>query len=105
MKNFYLFFFTLLFIGCSTQPKAPTDSTLPILDLSKVYPEKKVDIHELGEVEYIPLETTDESVMAVGLYHHISDEYIIIQDLSDIQIFDRKGKHIQKISYIGQGPK
>ena len=105
MKNFYLFFFTLLFIGCSTQPKAPTDSTLPILDTSKEYPEIKVDIHELGEVEYIPLETTDESVMAVGLYHHISDEYIIIQDLSDIQIFDRKGKHIQKISYIGQGPK
>ena len=76
MKNFYLFFFTLLFIGCSTQPKAPTDSTLPILDLSKDYPEKKVDIHELGEVEYIPLETTDESVMTVGLLHFISDEYI-----------------------------
>ena len=76
MKNFYLFFFKLLFIGCSTQPKAPTDSTLPVLDLSKDYPEIKVDIHELGEVEYIPLETTDESVMTVGLLHFISDEYI-----------------------------
>jgi hypothetical protein len=105
MKNFYLFFFTLLFIGCSTQPKAPTDSTLPILDTSKEYPEIKVDIHELGEVEYIPLETTDESVMAVGLYHHISDEYIIIQDLGVIQIFDRKGKHITRFDHTGPGPK
>ena len=105
MKNFYLFFFSLLFIGCSTQPKAPTDSTLPILDTSKEYPEVKVDIHELGEVEYIPLETTDESVMAVGLYHHISDEYIIIQDLGVIQIFDRKGKHITRFDHTGPGPK
>lgn len=105
MKNFYLFFFTLLFIGCSTQPKAPTDSTLPVLDLSKDYPEKKVDIHELGEVEYIPLETTDESVMTVGLLHFISDEYIIVQDLGVIQIFDRKGKHITRFDHTGPGPK
>ena len=105
MKNFYLFFFTLLFIGCSTQPKAPTDSTLPILDLSKDYPEKKVDIHELGEVEYIPLETTDESVMRVGLYHYISNDYIIVQDLGVMQIFDRKGKHITRFDHTGPGPK
>lgn len=105
MKNFYLFFFTLLFIGCSTQPKAPTDSTLPVLDLSKDYPEIKVDIHELGEVEYIPLETTDESVMTVGLLHFISDEYIIVQDLGVIQIFDRKGKHITRFDHTGPGPK
>ena len=105
MKNFYLFFFTLLFIGCSTQPKAPTDSTLPILDTSKEYPEIKVDIHELGEVEYIPLETTDESIMRVGLYHYISNDYIIVQDLGVMQIFDRKGKHITRFDHTGPGPK
>jgi hypothetical protein len=105
MKNFYLFFFTLLFIGCSTQPKAPTDSILPILDTSKEYPEIKVDIHELGEVEYIPLETTDESVMRVGLYHYISNDYIIVQDLGVMQIFDRKGKHITRFDHTGPGPK
>jgi hypothetical protein len=95
----------LLFIGCSKQSKAPTDSTFPVLDLSKDYPEKKVDIHELGEVEYIPLETTDESVMTVGLLHFISDEYIIVQDLGVIQIFDRKGKHITRFDHTGPGPK
>jgi hypothetical protein len=95
----------LLFIGCSTQPKAPTDSTLPILDTSKEYPEIKVDIHELGEVEYIPLETTDESVMRVGLYHYISNDYIIVQDLGVMQIFDRKGKHIKRFDHTGPGPK
>jgi hypothetical protein len=94
-----------MFIGCSKQPKAPADSTLPVLDLSKDYPEKKVDIHELGEVEYIPLETTDESIMRVGLFHYISNDYIIVQDLGVMQIFDRKGKHIKRFDHTGPGPK
>jgi hypothetical protein len=105
MKVLYLLFFVILLFGCSKQPKAPTDSTFPVLDLSKDYPEIKVDIHELGEVEYIPLETTDESVMRVGLYHYISNDYIIVQDLGVMQIFDRKGKHITRFDHTGPGPK
>ena len=106
MKNITLFFILMLALSaCTSQPKAPADSTLPVLDLSKDYPEIKVDIHELGEVEYIPLETTDESVMTVGLLHFISDEYIIVQDLGVIQIFDRKGKHITRFDHTGPGPK
>ena len=105
MKVLYLSLLTLMFIGCCKQPKAPADSTLPVLDLSKDYPEKKVDIHELGEVEYIPLETTDESIMRVGLYHYISNDYIIVQDLGVMQIFDRKGKHITRFDHTGPGPK
>ena len=106
MKNIPLFFILMLALSaCTSQPKAPADSTLPVLDLSKDYPEIKVDIHELGEVEYIPLETTDESIMRVGLYHYISNDYIIVQDLGVMQIFDRKGKHITRFDHTGPGPK
>ncbi len=106
MKNNILSLCLMLALSaCTSQPKPQKDSTLPILDISKEYPEKKVDIHELGEVEYIPLETTDESVMTVGLLHFISDEYIIVQDLGVIQIFDRKGKHITRFDHTGPGPK
>ena len=105
MKNITYFILMLALSACTSQPKTPADSTLPVLDVSKDYPEIKVDIHELGEVEYIPLETTDESVMTVGLLHFISNEYIIIQDLGVIQIFDRKGKHITRFDHTGPGPK
>ena len=105
MKNIPFFILMLALSACTSQPKAPADSTLPVLDLSKDYPEKKVDIHELGEVEYIPLETTDESIMRVGLYHYISNDYIIVQDLGVMQIFDRKGKHITRFDHTGPGPK
>ena len=105
MKNITYFILMLALSACTSQPKTPADSTLPVLDLSKDYPEKKVDIHELGEVEYIPLETTDESIMRVGLYHYISNDYIIVQDLGVMQIFDRKGKHITRFDHTGPGPK
>ena len=106
MKNITLFFILMLALSaCTSQPKEPANSTLPVLDLSKDYPEIKVDIHELGEVEYIPLETTDESIMRVGLYHYISNDYIIVQDLGVMQIFDRKGKHITRFDHTGPGPK
>ena len=59
MKNNILFLCLMLALSaCTSQPKPQKDSTLPILDISKEYPEVKVDIHELGKVEYIPLETT-----------------------------------------------
>ena len=106
MKIIYLSLLTMFFFGCISQPKTELDSlTIPILDISKEYPEVKVDIHELGKVEYIPLETTDESVMATGWHNCISDKYIIMKDLSRVHLFNREGKHLYSFEHSGQGPK
>jgi hypothetical protein len=105
MKRLYFIFCLFIFIGCTHKSKAPVNSTLPILDTSKEYPEVKVDIHELGKVEYIPLETTDESVMATGWHNCISDKYIIMKDLSRVHLFNREGKHLFSFEHSGQGPK
>ena len=74
MKTYYLLTLLFLFAGCSNQPQAPKDSTLPILDLSKDYPLVKLDIHEIADVEYVPLETTDESVYTCISDWRISDK-------------------------------
>lgn len=106
MKTYYLLTLLFLFAGCSNQPQAPKDSTLPILDISKDYPLVKLDIHEIADVEYVPLETTDESVYTCISDWRISDKYIIGSDIGgSIYMFDRKGKFIRKINRIGQGPK
>ena len=91
--------------ACTSQPKPQKDSTLPILDISKEYPEIELDIHEIADVEYIPLETTDESVMATGWHNCISDKYIIMKDLSRVHLFNREGKHLFSFEHSGQGPK
>ena len=105
MRNTFILFCLICLVGCTNQPKAPTDSILPVLDLTKDYPEMDIDLQEIADVEYIPLETTDESIMRVGLYHYISNDYIIVQDLGVMQIFDRKGKHITRFDHTGPGPK
>ena len=106
MKNNILSLCLMLALSaCTSQPKPQKDSTLPILDISKEYPEIELDIHEIADVEYIPLETTDESVMATGWHNCISDKYIIMKDLSRVHLFNREGKHLFSFEHSGQGPK
>ena len=107
MKNNILLLFLILALSaCTNQLKKPIDSTLPILDLTKDYPKKELDIHEIADVEYIPLETNDSSLIKMAAKIMISDKYIITYDFQGpVFIFDRKGKHIRSISHYGQGPK
>ena len=106
MKLFYYFILLCFCSSCSFKPKVSTDSGLPILDLTQDYPEKELDIHEIAEVEYIPLETNDSSLIKLGHALTISEKYIITYDFNGpIFIFNRKGKHIRSINHYGPGPK
>ena len=72
-----------------------SNSELPIIDLEKEYPAKRIDIHEIADVEYIPLETTDESLLTSAGEKAVSENQIIVGDYApdnhQILIFDRKG--------------
>ena len=83
-----------------------SNSELPIIDLEKEYPVKRIDIHEIADVEYIPLETTDESLLQTPNSWAVSEDTIVIFDVlqHSIFVFDGKGKHIQTIDRFGQGP-
>lgn len=91
--------------GCSGGKK-PVDELITI-DLSKSYPKKELILQDLMDVEYIPLETTDEFVTQ-GVVRDVGKEYILVTNRNnngDILIFDRKnGKGIRKINRQGQGP-
>ena len=105
MKRLYFIFCLFIFIGCTHKSKAPTDSMLPIFDLTKDYPEKTIDLQEIADVEYIPLETTEKSIAMIHIYPYISDKYIVNCDLNGpVHFYDRKGKHLYAIHALGQGP-
>ena len=107
MKNNILSLCLMLALSaCTSQPKPQKDSTLPILDISKEYPEIELDIHEIADVEYIPLETTDESIIGKAPYYAISEKYIVsLASPLDraTRFFNRKGKYLFKIDRYGQG--
>ena len=94
--------------SCQQSSKSDYASGLPVIDLEKEYPVKRIDIHEIADVEYIPLETTDESLLTSGGTKAVSDKYIVIADYApdnnQILIFDRKGKYLKTINRRGQGP-
>ena len=108
MKLLCKVLFVFFVVGCTPISKQNIDnSTLPIIDLTKDYPKMEIDIHDIADVEYVALETTDESLLGYDLLYAISDKYIVsLGTVVDpvIHIFDRKGKYLSKIDRYGKGP-
>lgn len=84
-----------LTISASAQSKQNA-SQLPVIDITKDYPEKKIVLQDVATAEYIRLETTDEVLLdGVATIHcSFTDHYITTYNAKEGQIFvfDRKGK-------------
>ena len=101
--------FLLLLIGCKQKDKSiQDDDTSPLIsvDLTTAYPEKDFVIQDLFDVEYIPLETTDEFVTR-GIVKAISNNYVLTgnqKNDGNLYLFNRAtGKGIRVINRKGQG--
>ena len=125
MKIFFLFFL-LFIISCSNSKQKTTDATG--LDKSKTsaidssgmnnefgiieimadgdYPEKTINLEDIAEVRYVPLETTDQSLIQGIHKMATSENKIIICDLAQnrVFIFDKEGHLITSINKEGPGP-
>lgn len=84
-----------LAISASAQSKQNA-SQLPVIDITKDYPEKKIVLQDVATAEYIRLETTDEVLLdgLADLHFSFTDHYITTYNAKEGQIFvfDRKGK-------------
>ena len=95
-----------LLIGCWSSNQKQQTGSLPIIDLSKNHPTKEIILQDIADIEYIPLETTNDILLGqFSNLNYVSDNYIIISDiLQGIFIFNRKGKIISHINCKGNGP-
>jgi len=97
--------------GCGGGNRSTTvilsNDGLITVDVSKSYPKKELILQDFMDVEYIPLETTDEFITQ-GRVRAVGKEFILVQNWvrdGDIFIFDRTtGKGLRKINRRGQGP-
>ena len=107
MKNLIFFSFILYlitFTTCST--KTANNGDIFTIDLSKKYVHREIHLQNIANIEYIPLETTDDVLLGqISLVSYISDNYILVYDLmrGDIFVFNRNGKIISHFNRIGQG--
>jgi hypothetical protein len=91
-------------IGCQSEKSGTED--IPVIDFSKNYPEKRIRLQDVADIEYIPLETTDDVLLGTSYIISVTDRYIVIGDLSqdEIFIFNRRGKVVSHYNRRGQGP-
>ncbi len=103
MKYFF-YIFSFLIVGCSSP--GPTESILTI-DIEEAFDHPKdVLLSDLtDEIEYIPLETTPQSVTGEYLRVFATDKYIVAISFRHNHLFDRRtGKFIREIGHYGEGP-
>ena len=76
------------------------------LDVAKDYPEKTINLEDIAEVRYVPLETTDQSLIQGIHKMATSKDKIVICDIVQniIFIFDKDGHYISSINKKGAGP-
>ena len=84
--------------------KQSTDALI-IVDVTKNYPKKELILQDFMDVEYIPLETSDEFITQ-GVVQDIGKDIILVKNRfsdGDIFVFDRNGKGLKKLNRLGQG--
>ena len=104
IKYLYIFYLTIL-VGCAST--SSFNAGIGVIDIFGDYPTCQVDLKEIADIEYVPLETTDSSLLTrMCVRYNISDKYIITcgRYTGDIFFFTRSGKFLHKINRQGNGP-
>ena len=87
-----------------------TQGEVAIIDLETAFQNpQELSLTELGEkMTYVPLETTDESLVKLGSSSKmiVTEQYIFVGETgAALLAFDRgTGKFLRKIGSVGQGP-
>lgn len=105
MKNIFLAASVLMLCSCASESSQSGITTVDVA--SGIKEAKALATSSLfDKVEYIPLETTDESIISSVADIRVMNDYILMSS-SDlpIKLFDRKtGKFIREIGKLGGGP-
>lgn len=114
MKTNFIFFIIIISLfsfACNKknqQIKIMTDKsdkkTVALsINLSKSYPEKRIFMQDIANIEYIPLETRDNSIIGIVYEYAIYDSCIVVCNKSNNEIlfFNRKGKFLSNFSRKG----
>ncbi|WFE85395.1 6-bladed beta-propeller [Parabacteroides chongii] len=107
MKKKNVILLLILFL-VSSQIVSPQSKTgdLPVFDFSKDYPQKKLRLQDMADIEYVPLETTDDILLGeMAALSAVTDKYILVHEArrGDIFVFDRKtGKLYSHFNHKGQ---
>lgn len=96
---------SFLLIGCGEANRQPVDDLITV-DVTANYPKKELILQDFMDVEYVPLETTDEFLVK-GRVMDVGKDLITVVNTKEgeVLLFDRAtGKGVKNINHRGQGP-
>ncbi len=106
LSKIFLLSVAVLLLSCnSPKGKDLTGGELMVIDVAKEYPQKRVNLADIADLEYIKLETNSNSLIS-GFYNVAYDGNTIIivdESLKEFLLFDNTGKYINKINRVGRG--
>ena len=104
MRKITCFIFSLFLLSCNNQRISYSLENVPILiDFNAI---EDVQV-QLRNIRYIPLETTDESLIGAPYKVLIRNERIYVGDFTSAQalfVFNMEGEFLFRIARRGQGP-
>lgn len=106
MKNMKYILAGCIAAICLCNCSEPQDSGVYVVDVSKDYPELKLDLREIAEVSYLKLET-DADFVTKTRPKCISENYVITNGAGrgEILMFDaHSGKAVSRFAHQGNGP-
>lgn len=104
--NHLILLISFLLLGSEAVSSQSKAGNLPVFDFSKNYPQKKMRLQDMADIEYVALETTDDILLGgSSTLSAVTDKYILVHEVQrgDIFLFDRKtGKLFSHFNHKGQ---
>lgn len=104
--NHLILLISFLLLGSEAVSSQSKAGNLPVFDFSKNYPQKKMRLQDMADIEYVALETTDDILLGgSSTLSAVTDKYILVHEVQrgDIFLFDRKtGKLFSYFNHQGQ---
>lgn len=102
----YLILSLCILVSCANKasitPKESENQNLLIIDVTKEYPVKVINVQDIADVEYIPLETNDSTLIEGWFPDAVSEKYIVYHNKNgQVNVFNRKGKSLYSFSRRG----
>ena len=98
---FTLLFTLLLPFACDNQP-----TEIPVIDMDN--PSGFIDLKIsdlLEDISIVALENNDDLVLSIArMTYTVTDRYILVNTGEKLLQFDRKGKYIRTLAFVGNGP-
>lgn len=94
---------SVVMAGCGGGSKQSTDDIITV-DVTASHPQKELILQDFMDVEYIPLEGTDEFITQ-GVVKAIGKDILLVTNRivdGDIFVFSRAGKGLRKINRFGR---